>query len=121
MEYPIAGLPGGSVHVTREGLYWSVRTECARCPDHPVRVLAETDGKRVNLGVLAPCAEGARAEKRLSVRSFSFTEGTRVTTDEHGASLPEPFDPERPFARIAEFSDLRVIERDGALFWSDAE
>ena len=62
-EYPIEGVQDGTLRAEKDGLYWKIDASCTRDWDHPIRLLAETDGVRVNLGVPQP--EG---EKLPSVR-----------------------------------------------------
>ena len=56
-EYPIEGVQNGTLRAEKDGLYWKIDASCTRDWDHPIRLLAETDGVRVNLGVPQPAAQ----------------------------------------------------------------
>lgn len=53
-EYPIEGVQNGTLRAEKDGLYWKIDASCTRDWDHPIRLLAETDGVRVSLGVPQP-------------------------------------------------------------------
>ena len=53
-EYPIEGVQNGTLRAEKDGLYWKIDASCTRDWDHPIRLLAETDGVRVRLGVPQP-------------------------------------------------------------------
>ena len=84
-EYPIEGVQDGTLRAEKDGLYWKIDASCTRDWDHPIRLLAETDGVRVNLGVPQPEGKKLRLQCRLSARSCPLSDGTRVRTDPQGA------------------------------------
>ena len=64
-EYPIEGVQDGTLRAEKDGLYWKIDASCTRDWDHPIRLLAETDGVRVNLGVPQPEGEKPAAVPAL--------------------------------------------------------
>ena len=96
LSYPITGVREGTLQAERDGLYWNVSAVCSKDWDFPIRLIAETDGARTVLGVPQPEPEpeSAPAEPELL-----------------------PFEPEKPFERISEFSVMNVAEQDGKPYW----
>ena len=89
--------------------------------DHPIRLLAETDGVRVSLGVPQPEGEKLRLQCRLSARSCPLSDSTRVRTDQQPEQTLLPFEPEKPFDHISDFSVLQVVEQDGKPYWTQPQ
>ena len=105
LSYPITGVREGTLQAERDGLYWNVSAVCSKDWDFPIRLIAETDGAR---------------------RSCPFSGQTRILTDQTPEPEPEsapaepellPFEPEKPFERISEFSVMNVAEQDGKPYW----
>lgn len=123
-EYPIEGVQDGTLRAEKDGLYWKIDASCPRDWDHPIRLLAETDGVRVNLGVPQPEGEKLRLQCRLSARSCPLSDSTRIRTDQQ-PEQPEqtllPFEPEKPFDHISDFSVLQVVEQDGKPYWTQSQ
>ena len=96
LSYPITGVREGTLQAERDGLYWNVSAVCSKDWDFPIRLIAETDGARTVLGVPQPEPEPepAPAEPELL-----------------------PFEPEKPFERISEFSVMNVAEQGGKPYW----
>ena len=117
-EYPIEGVQAGTLRAERDGLYWEIDASCPRDWDHPIRLLAETDGVRVKLGVPQPEGERLRLRCRLSARSCPLSDSTRILTDQQPEQTMLPFEPEKPFERISDFSVLQVVEKDGKPYWT---
>ena len=130
MKYEIEAVSSGSLTAARDGLYWDVSAQCSRDWDYPIRLLAETETGTVTLGVPQPEDGELRLRTRISDRSCHFTDRTRITTDQRLKPEPEtdpepqpaepelfPFEPEKPFERISEFSVMDVVEQDGKLYW----
>lgn len=117
-EYPIEGVQNGTLRAEKDGLYWKIDASCTRDWDHPIRLLAETDGVRVSLGVPQPEGEKLRLQCRLSARSCPLSDGTRVRTDQQPEQTLLPFEPEKPFDHISDFSVLQVVEQDGKPYWT---
>ena len=130
MKYEIEAVSSGSLTAARDGLYWDVSAQCSRDWDYPIRLLAETETGTVTLGVPQPEEGELRLRTRISDRSCHFTDRTRITTDQRPKPEPEtdpepqpaepelfPFEPEKPFERISEFSVMDVVEQDGKLYW----
>ena len=130
MKYEIEAVSSGSLTAARDGLYWDVSAQCSRDWDYPIRLLAETETGTVTLGVPQPEDGELRLRTRISDRSCHFTDRTRITTDQRTKLEPEtdpepqpaepelfPFEPEKPFERISEFSVMDVVEQDGKLYW----
>ena len=130
MKYEIEAVSSGSLTAARDGLYWDVSAQCSRDWDYPIRLLAETEAGTVTLGVPQPEEGELRLRTRISDRSCHFTDRTRITTDQRPKPEPEtdpepqpaepelfPFEPEKPFERISEFSVMDVVEQDGKLYW----
>lgn len=130
MKYEIEAVSSGSLTAARDGLYWDVSAQCSRDWDYPIRLLAETETGTVTLGVPQPEDGELRLRTRISDRSCHFTDRTRITTDQRTKPEPEtdpepqpaepelfPFEPEKPFERISEFSVMDVVEQDGKLYW----
>ena len=130
MKYEIEAVSSGSLTAARDGLYWDVSAQCSRDWDYPIRLLAETETGTVTLGVPQPENGALRLRTRISDRSCHFTDQTRITTDQRPKPEPEtdpepqpaepelfPFEPEKPFERISEFSVMDVVEQDGKLYW----
>ena len=130
MKYEIEAVSSGSLTAARDGLYWDVSAQCSRDWDYPIRLLAETETGTVTLGVPQPEDSELRLRTRISDRSCHFTDRTRITTDQRPKPEPEtdpepqpaepelfPFEPEKPFERISEFSVMDVVEQDGKLYW----
>ena len=128
MKYEIEAVSSGSLTAARDGLYWDVSAQCSRDWDYPIRLLAETETGTVTLGVPQPEDGELRLRTRISDRSCHFTDRTRITTDQRPEPEPEPeqqlqepellpFEPEKPFDRISEFSVMDVVEQDGKLYW----
>ena len=82
------------------------------------------------LGVPQPEPDGLRLRARLSNRSCPFSGQTRILTDQTPEPEPEPepepapaepellpFEPEKPFERISEFSVMNVAEQGGKPYW----
>ena len=106
-EYPIEGVQNGTLRAEKDGLYWKIDASCTRDWDHPIRLLAETDGVRVNLGVPQPEGEKLRLQCRL--------------TDQQPEQTLLPFEPEKPFDHISDFSVLQVVEQDGKPYWTQPQ
>ena len=82
------------------------------------------------LGLPQPEPDGLRLRARLSNRSCPFSGQTRILTDQTPEPEPEPepepapaepellpFEPEKPFERISEFSVMNVAEQGGKPYW----
>ena len=126
LSYPIKGVRDGTLQAKRDGLYWEICAECSCDWTFPIRLLAETDGVRVTLGVPMPEAGRLRLQTRLSDRSCHFTEQTCILTDQYTQppAQPEPlepFEPEQPFEHISDFSVMHVVEQDGKAYWKPQE
>ena len=130
MKYEIEAVSSGTLTATCDGLYWDVSAQCSRDWDYPIRLLAETETGTVTLGVPQPEEGELQLRTRISDRSCHFTDRTRITTDQRPKPEPEtdpepqpaepelfPFEPEKPFDRISEFSVMDVVEQDGKLYW----
>ena len=125
MKYEIEAVSSGSLTAARDGLYWDVSAQCSRDWDYPIRLLAETEAGTVTLGVPQPEEGELRLRTRISDRCCHFTDRTRITTDQKPEQEEEPepeqellpFEPEKPFDRISEFSVMDVVEQDGTLYW----
>ena len=126
LSYPITGVREGTLQAERDGLYWNVSAVCSKDWDFPIRLIAETDGARTVLGVPQPEPDGLRLRARLSNRSCPFSGLTRILTDQTPEPEPEsapaepellPFEPEKPFERISEFSVMNVVEQNGKPYW----
>ena len=128
LSYPITGVRAGTLQAERDGLDSTVRAACSSDWDDPIGLLAETDGVRTILGVPQPEPDGLRLQIRISNRSCPFTEQTRILTDQTPEPEPEPepasaeaellpFEPEKPFERIPEFSVMNVVEQDRKPYW----
>ena len=75
-EYPIEGVQNGTLRAEKDGLYWKIDASCTRDWDHPIRLLAETDGVRVSLGVPQPEGEKLRLRPvRLAVLLHDLQDG----------------------------------------------
>ena len=118
LSYPITGVREGTLQAERDGLYWNVSAVCSKDWDFPIRLIAETDGVRTVLGVPQPGPDG--------LRSCPFSGQTRILTDQTPEPEPEsapaepellPFEPEKPFERISEFSVMNVAEQGGKPYW----
>ena len=120
--------PASALQAERDGLYWNVSAVCSKDWDFPIRLIAETDGARTVLGVPQPEPDGLRLRARLSNRSCPFSGQTRILTDQTPEPEPEPepapaepellpFEPEKPFERISEFSVMNVAEQGGKPYW----
>ena len=120
-EYPIEGVQDGTLRAEKDGLYWKIDASCTRDWDHPIRLLAETDGVRVSLGVPQPEGEKLRLQCRLSARSCPLSDSTRVCTDQQPEQTLLPFEPEKPFDHISDFSVLQVVEQDGKPYWAQPQ
>lgn len=120
-EYPIEGVQDGTLRAEKDGLYWKIDASCTRDWDHPIRLLAETDGVRVSLGVPQPEGEKLRLQCRLSARSCPLSDSTRVRTDQQPEQTLLPFEPEKPFDHISDFSVLQVVEQDGKPYWTQLQ
>lgn len=98
LSYPITGVREGTLQAERDGLYWNVSAVCSKDWDFPIRLIAETDGARTVLGVPQPEPE---------------------PEPEPAPAEPEllPFEPEKPFERISEFSVMNVAEQGGKPYW----
>lgn len=114
LSYPITGVREGTLQAERDGLYWNVSAVCSKDWDFPIRLIAETDGLRLRA--------------RLSNRSCPFSGQTRILTDQTPEPEPEPepapaepellpFEPEKPFERISEFSVMSIAEQGGKPYW----
>lgn len=120
-EYPIEGVQNGTLRAEKDGLYWKIDASCTRDWDHPIRLLAETDGVRVNLGVPAArkgrscgCSAGsppAAAPVRRHPRPHRSAAGADAAA----------FEPEKPFDHISDFSVLQVVEQDGKPYWTQPQ
>ena len=77
---------------------------------------------------MQPKAVWPRLRARLSNRSCPFSGQTRILTDQTPEPEPEPepapaepellpFEPEKPFERISEFSVMNVAEQGGKPYW----
>ena len=117
LSYPITGVREGTLQAERDGLYWNVSAVCSKDWDFPIRLIAETDGARTVLGVPQPQPDGLRLRARLSNRSCPFSGQTRILTDQTPEPEPLPFEPEKPFERISEFSVMNVAEQGGKPYW----
>ena len=128
LSYPITGVREGTLQAERDGLYWNVSAVCSKDWDFPIRLIAETDGARTVLGVPQPEPDGLRLRARLSNRSCPFSGQTRILPDQTPEPEPEPepapaepellpFEPEKPFERISEFSVMNVAEQGGKPYW----
>ena len=98
LSYPITGVREGTLQAERDGLYWNVSAVCSKDWDFPIRLIAETDGARTVLGVPQPEPE---------------------PEPEPAPAEPEllPFEPEKPFERISEFSVMSIAEQGGKPYW----
>lgn len=47
--------------------------------------------------------------------------GTRVRTDQQPEQTLLPFEPEKPFDHISDFSVLQVVEQDGKPYWTQPQ
>ncbi len=128
MEYEIHSVTSGRLRAVRDGLYWALDATCSRDWDHPIRLVAETANGRVTLGVPFPEGDALHLTARISDRQCPFAADTRITTDQEPEPEPEPepgqpaqtllpFEPEKPFDRIAEFPTMHVVEQDGKVYW----
>lgn len=126
LSYPITGVREGTLQAERDGLYWNVSAVCSKDWDFPIRLIAETDGARTVLGVpgsrrrtASGCGQGsptgaARFPGDAHPDRPDAGAGTGVCTGRAGAA---PFEPEKPFERISEFSVMNVAEQDGKPYW----
>ena len=114
LSYPITGVREGTLQAERDGLYWNVSAVCSKDWDFPIRLIAETDGARTVLGVPQPEPDGLRLRARLSNQTPE-----PEPEPEPAPAEPEllPFEPEKPFERISEFSVMNVAEQGGKPYW----
>ena len=130
LSYPITGVREGTLQAERDGLYWNVSAVCSKDWDFPIRLIAETDGARTVLGVPQPEPDGHPRRARRSNPTGPFCGQTRILTDQTPEPEPEPepepapaepellpFEPEKPFERISEFSVMNVAEQGGKPYW----
>ena len=121
LSYSIDGVREGSLKPEKDGLYWNVSASCSRDWEYPIRLIAETDGMQVVLGVPLPEQDGLHLQCRLSARSCPLSDGTRVRTDQQPEQTLLPFEPEKPFDHISDFSVLQVVEQDGKPYWTQPQ
>ena len=74
----------GTVQAEADGLYWRVRARCEVETGQPRRLYARNGEQTLNLGVLMPEGDDWVLEKRVSARTFCFTEDTEISFDENG-------------------------------------
>ena len=126
LSYPITGVREGTLQAERDGLYWNVSAVCSKDWDFPIRLIAETDGARTVLGVPQPEPDRHPLRAKQTHPSIPFYGQTRILTDQTPEPEPEsapaepellPFEPEKPFERISEFSVMNVAEQDGKPYW----
>lgn len=138
LSYAIEGVQEGTLQAEKDGLYWNVTAQCSRDWPHPIRLLAQTQSGQVSLGVPAPKEDALYLKTRISNRRCPFTAETRVLTDQKPPEPPQsepetrpetepeirevepelvPFEPEKPFDRISEFSVMQIVEKDGRTWW----
>ena len=126
LSYPITGVREGTLQAERDGLYWNVSAVCSKDWDFPIRLIAETDGVRTVLGVPQPGPAGHRRRATLNNPSCPVSGQTRIRTHHTPEPEPEsapaepellPFEPEKPFERISEFSVMNVAEQGGKPYW----
>ena len=128
LSYPITGVREGTLQAERDGLYWNVSAVCSKDWDFPIRLIAETDGARTVLGVPPPGPGGRPRGARLSNPGGPVYGPTRLQPDQTPEPEPEPepapaepellpFEPEKPFERISEFSVMNVAEQGGKPYW----
>ena len=128
LSYPITGVREGTLQAERDGLYWNVSAVCSKDWDFPIRLIAETDGARTVLGVPPPEPGRRRRPATRSNPGRPVFGPTRILTDQTPEPEPEPepapaepellpFEPEKPFERISEFSVMSIAEQGGKPYW----
>lgn len=83
-EYDIFanGSKCGTACAEADGLYWNIEAQSRAGLREPRRLYAKNGSGRLLLGVLIPEGDTAKLKKRVSARTFSFTDDTEITFDE---------------------------------------
>lgn len=126
LSYPITGVREGTLQAERgrpvlerqrrmqQGLGLSHPSDRrdGRCPHRSGRPAAGPDGLRLPGKALQPELPVFRADAHPDRPDAGA--GTGVCTGRAGAA---PFEPEKPFERISEFSVMNVAEQGGKPYW----
>lgn len=126
LSYPITGVREGTLQAERgrpvlerqrrmqQGLGLSHPSDRrdGRCPHRSGRPAAGADGLRLPGKALQP-------ELPFSGQTRILTDQTPEPEPESAPAEPEllPFEPEKPFERISEFSVMNVAEQGGKPYW----
>ena len=87
----------GTASAEPDGLYWNVCAQSRAGLASPRRLYAKNAGGTLLLGVLIPEGDTAKLRKRVSARTFSFTDDTEIT---FGESEWAPFSGEIAGCRV---------------------
>ena len=118
-EYPIilGGQQVGKAAVRREGLYLCFFCQCHLGGEMVWRLVAETKGKKENLGI--PVPEGAYFVLRSRIPAKKLGEGplTVRAVPQHGTLTEKfvPLSPQEPFAYLRELENAYLEIRNGKM------
>lgn len=132
----------GSAEIEADGLYWSVRVECALMGEALMRASAENVWQRLMLGVLTPVDGRLMLSRRIARSRFSFYPDTALTLDEtprwwdftnrvagwkipgarccrmgSGYAVYVPVEDAKPFACMPLFCFFRLVTQQEKRYW----
>lgn len=123
----------GTARAEPDGLYWQISARCSPPGDALRRLYARSGEDVLCLGVLMPAGESCVLDKRISARTFCFTEGTEISFDgdvwlpfsgeifgmrikgakKNGERIAFPYEAEMPIPVLPLFCFLKPTRIDG--------
>ena len=117
MDYglTVGGRDVGKVQLLKEGLYYRIFCRAELYGAVMYRLVAVTEGRRENVGILAPVSGGYGLERklpcsRLSLEGLSFL---LLPSHEPVEGKFVPISPEEPFSYLQKLQDLDLAKRSG--------
>ena len=119
MDYSVfaGGREAGRVQVLKEGLYYSICCRARLQGSIMYRLVAVSEGKRENLGILAPAGEGYGLDRKipcshLNPRDLSFL---LLPSHEPMEGKFIPISPQEPFGYLENLKDLYLKRQNDRL------
>ena len=103
----------GKVQVLQEGLYYRISCRVRLSGSLMYRLAAVSDGRRENLGILAPVGDGYGLDRKIPCKRFSLTDLSFLLVPSHEpvAGKFVPISPEEPFSYLERLKDVYLTRQ----------
>ena len=108
----------GKVQLLKEGLYYRISCRVRLCGSVMYRLVAVTEGRRENLGILSPMGEGFGLDRKVPCSHFPMEGLSFLLLPSHEPMEGKfvPISPEEPFQYLEKLKDAYLKRQNDRLY-----